>query len=58
MKNEKKVVEVSVAMDIVTDCEIDDPKNFGIYSQLDRKSKTWFLLSSMCMFLESNGTKS
>ena len=36
----------------------DYPENFGIYSQIDRISKTCFLFPSMCMFPELNGTKS
>ena len=36
----------------------DYPENYGICSQLDRKSKRCFLLSSMCIFSESNETKS
>ena len=33
-------------------------EHFGIYSQLDRKSKTWLSFSSMCMFPESHRTNS
>ena len=36
----------------------DHPENFGIYSQLDRKNKTCFLLFSMYMLPELNVTKS
>ena len=36
----------------------DYPKNFVIYPKLDRKNKPGFSFSSMCMFAESNGTKS
>ena len=32
--------------------------HFGIYSQLDRKSKTWFFIFLMCVSPESSWTKS